>query len=68
MKLCFCRFVLSAGILVVAIIAWGDGWAKIAVIIAAALLTLMSLAFNVCCCRKGKEMCATPAEEPKKED
>jgi len=57
MKLCFCRFILAAAILVLAIGWWPASWAKIVIIIASAILTLMSFFYNVCCCRKGKDTC-----------
>jgi hypothetical protein len=60
MKLCFCRFLMPAVILVLALVWWPASWAKIVIIVAAALLTLMSLFYNVCCCRKGKETCVEP--------
>jgi len=60
---------LAVGIIVLALFWWPVGWAKIVIIVAAALLALFSLFYNVCCCRKGKEGCAAPAEaeEPKEE-
>jgi hypothetical protein len=62
LKLCFCRFLLALAILVLAIVWWPAGWAKIVTIVAAAILTLMSFFYNVCCCRRGKESCSeTPA-------
>jgi hypothetical protein len=57
MKFCFCRFLLAAAILVLAIGWWPASWAKIVIIIASAILTLMSLFHSVCCCRKGKDTC-----------
>lgn len=54
MKLCFCRFLLAAGIVVVALI-WGPAmWAKWVIVAAAALLAIMSLFYNVCCLHKTK--------------
>lgn len=68
MKLCFCRFLFAASILVLAIFFWPASWAKIVIIIAAALLTILSLFFNVCCCRGKKEACVeAPPAEPKAE-
>jgi hypothetical protein len=64
-KLCFCRLILPAAILVLAIFFYAHGWAKIGIIIAAAILTIMSFFYNVCCCRKGKdESCCSDAETP----
>jgi hypothetical protein len=65
MKLCFCRFMMAAGILVLSIFFYGLGWAKIVLIILAALLTIMSFFYNTCCCRKGKdESCGSSGEAP----
>jgi hypothetical protein len=58
MKLCFCRFLLALGIIVLAIFFWSAPWAKIIIIIAGALLAIMSLFYNVCCCRMKKEAAA----------
>jgi len=55
MKLCFCRFLLSAGILVVALVWWPETWAKWVVVVAAGLLAILSLFYNVCCCRSLKK-------------
>jgi len=55
MKLCFCRFLLAAAIVVIAVFFLEASWAKLALIIAGALLALMSLFYNKCCCAgKGK--------------
>jgi len=55
MKLCFCRFLLAVGIVVLAIV-WGpEAWAKWVIVIAAAILAIMSLFYNVCCCRSLKK-------------
>ncbi len=54
MKLCFCRFLLAAAIVVLAIV-WGPTmWAKWVIVVAAALLAIMSLFYNVCCLHKTK--------------
>jgi hypothetical protein len=58
MKLCFCRFLLALGIVVLAVFFWSAPWAKIIIIIAGALLAIMSLFYNVCCCRMKKEAAA----------
>jgi chromate transport protein ChrA len=64
MKLCFCRFLLAAAILVIALFFWQASWAKIALIIAAGLLAFLSLFFNVCCCRMKKEAKVEPPPAP----
>ena len=46
MKLCFCRFLLAVAIVVIAIFFWEASWAKIVLIIAAALLAILSLFYN----------------------
>ncbi len=55
MKLCFCRFLHGVVILVVALVWWPETWAKWVIVIAAALLAIMSLFYNVCCCRSLKK-------------
>ena len=50
MKLCFCRFLLAAAIVVMAIFFLGTAWAKWVIIIAGALLAIMSLFYKTCCC------------------
>ena len=57
MKFCFCRFLLAIAVLVITIVWWPAAWAKIVIIIAEALLAIMSLFYDKCCCRKGKEAC-----------
>lgn len=65
MNLCFCRFIMAAGILVLSIFFYAHGWAKIVIIILAAILTIMSFFYNTCCCRKKKEdSCCSDAETP----
>ncbi len=56
MKLCFCRFLLAVGIVVLAIVWWPEAWARWIIILAAALLAIMSLFYNVCCCRSLKKV------------
>jgi len=51
MKLCFCRFILAAAVVVLAISSWPAVWAKWVIIIAAAILAIMSLFYQTCCCR-----------------
>jgi hypothetical protein len=65
MNFCFCRFLMSVAILVMAIFFYAHGWAKIVIIIAAALLAIMSFFYNTCCCRKNKEKaCCSEGEAP----
>jgi hypothetical protein len=58
MKLCFCRFLLALGIVVLAVFFWPESWAKWIIVAAGALLAIMSLFYNVCCCRMKKEAVA----------
>jgi len=58
MNICVCRFLLAAAILVIALVAWGTSWAKIVIIVGAALLVITSLAYSTCCCRLGRERAA----------
>jgi VIT1/CCC1 family predicted Fe2+/Mn2+ transporter len=57
MKLCFCRFLLAAAIVVIAVFFLDATWAKLALIIAGALLVLMSLFYKKCFCA-GKDKAA----------
>jgi VIT1/CCC1 family predicted Fe2+/Mn2+ transporter len=57
MKLCFCRFLLAAAIVVIAVFFLDATWAKLALIIAGALLVLMSLFYKKCFCT-GKDKAA----------
>ena len=54
-SVCFCRFLLAVAILVVSLVWWATSWAQIVVAIAAALLAIMSLFYNSCCCRGKQE-------------
>ena len=55
MKLCFCRFILAAAIIVLAII-WGPAlWAKWVIVAAAGILAVMSLFYDSCCCADRKK-------------
>ncbi len=55
MKLCFCRFLMAAAIIVLAIV-WGDAaWAKWVIVAAAGVLAVMSLFYNSCCCTGKKK-------------
>ncbi len=56
MKLCFCRFLLAAAIVVLALIWVPTLWAKWVIVIAAALLAIMSLFYQTCCCRSLKKV------------
>lgn len=49
MKVCFCRLLLSIAIIVIALVWWPASWAKIVVVIAAALLAIMSIFYDKCC-------------------
>jgi hypothetical protein len=55
MKLCFCRFILAAGIAVLAIFWWPLTWAKWAIVAAGAILAVMSLFYQTCCCQGNKK-------------
>lgn len=55
MKLCFCRFLFAAAIVVLAIFWWPETWAKWVIVAAAAVLAIMSLFFKTCLCRGLKE-------------
>jgi membrane protein implicated in regulation of membrane protease activity len=55
MKLCFCRFLLAAAIVVIALIWLPALWAKWAIVIAAAILAIMSLFYNKCFCQDRKK-------------
>lgn len=54
MKLCFCRFLLALGIVVLAVFFWPESWAKWIIVVAGALLAIMSLFYQTCCCRSLK--------------
>ena len=62
MNVCVCRFLLAAAILVIALVAWGASWAKIVIVVGAALLAITSLAYKTCCCGKRRE--GTQASPP----
>ncbi len=55
MKLCFCRFLLAAAIVVLAIFFLPAAWAKWVIIIAGVLLPIMSLFYKTCFSRAKKE-------------
>jgi hypothetical protein len=55
MKLCFCRFLLAVAIVVLAVFFWPATWAKWVIVIAAAILAIMSLFYQTCCCRSLKK-------------
>jgi hypothetical protein len=52
MSLCFCRLILALAIVVMAIFFLPAVWAKWVIIIAGALLAIMSLFYNKCCLHK----------------
>jgi len=58
MKLCFCRFLLALGVVVLAVFFFGEPWAKWVIVAAGAILAIMSLFYNVCCFRMKKEAAA----------
>jgi len=63
MKICCCRVFLPAAIVVVALVWWPAGWARIAIMIAAGLLAVAGLfPAACCCCGKGAK---TVQVEPK---
>ncbi len=55
MKLCLCRFLLALGIVVLAVFFLPAAWAKWVIVVAAALLAIMSLFYKTCCLWKMKE-------------
>jgi len=55
MKLCFCRFILSMAVVVLAVFFWPATWAKWVIVAAAAILAIMSLFYQTCCCRSLKK-------------
>ena len=56
MKLCFCRFLLAAAVVVLALVWWPATWAKWVIVAAAAILAIMSLFYQTCCCRSLKKV------------
>ena len=54
MKICFCRFLLAAAIVVIALVWFPALWTKWVFVIAGALLAIMSLFYTKCCCRDKK--------------
>jgi VIT1/CCC1 family predicted Fe2+/Mn2+ transporter len=55
MKLCFCRFLFAAAIIVLAIVWWPAAWAKWVIVVAGALLAILSLVYTKCFCRDLKK-------------
>lgn len=53
MKICFCRTILA--LLVIVFAWWNVTWAPIALTIIGAILALMALTGNKCCCQAKKE-------------
>jgi hypothetical protein len=62
MTFCFCRFVLAAAVIVMAIFFWPATWAKWVTVGAGGILVIMSLFYKTCCC-KDKKKAETPAAE-----
>jgi hypothetical protein len=60
MKICFCRFVLAAAIVVLAIFWWPAPWAKWVIVAAAAILAIMGLFYRTCCFWSKKKLEAAP--------
>ena len=65
MKICYCRVFLAVAIAVLALVWWPAGWARIAIVIAAALLAVAGLSPARCCCCTKKE---EPVEVEKASD
>ncbi|MFC2161440.1 hypothetical protein ACFLRX_07300 [Acidobacteriota bacterium] len=55
MKLCFCRFLMAAAIIVLALVWWPAVWAKWVTVAAAGILAVMSLFYKSCCCADKKK-------------
>ena len=55
MKLCFCRFLMAAAVIVLAVVWWPAAWAKWVIVALAAVLAIMSLFYQTCCCRSMKK-------------
>ncbi|MFC1549944.1 hypothetical protein ACFL46_01445 [Candidatus Neomarinimicrobiota bacterium] len=53
MKLCFCRLILA--LLVIVFAWWNVTWASIALTIIGAILVIMALSGNKCCCHCKEE-------------
>jgi len=53
MKICCCRFILAA--LVIVFAWWNVSWGHIALTVIGALLVLMALTGGKCCCREKAE-------------
>ena len=51
MKLCSARFILAAAIVVLAIFWWPLMWAKWVIVAAGAILAVMAIFYQACCCR-----------------
>lgn len=59
MKVCFCRTILA--LLIIVFAWWNVSWAPIALTIIGAILALMAISGNKCCCQR------TCEEKEKKE-
>lgn len=53
MKACYCRLILA--LLVIVFAWWNVTWAPIALTVIGAILAIMALKYDTCCCRKSKE-------------
>jgi len=53
MKVCFCRLILA--LLVIVFAWWNVSWAPIALTVIGAILALMALKYNTCCCKAKEE-------------
>jgi hypothetical protein len=53
MNACFCRTILA--LLVIVFAWWNVSWASIALTVIGAILALMALTGNKCCCQSKKE-------------
>jgi hypothetical protein len=53
MKLCYCRLILA--ILVIVFAWWNVTWAPIALTVIGAVLAIMALSHNKCCCKHKEE-------------
>lgn len=53
MKVCFCRLILA--LLVIVFAWWNVSWAPIALTVIGAILAIMALKYNICCCKAKEE-------------
>ena len=52
MKACYCRLILA--LLVIVFAWWNVSWAAIALTVIGAILAIMALKYDTCCCCKSK--------------